>query len=483
VSATPAGSTAGPWPARPGGSGPRDLRRALAGSLHDHWLGSPEHAAGASEDCLSKLFPLLCSCWLLLGAATAVAAPRAAAAVVAADAELRSLAAAVREANGRAQGLRGELRKKQELHAHLAARIEELKEGPVQSFRLEALQRNARAMADEVRMLQQSLVTAQEAVRQARTRLATTVRQRLAALERQAPREPERRLAWVERQEELLGLLQQYEPVAASAALPVVPTGQIRSTDGPEELREAADELADVGEKYLGHAASLARRIQEVLKQERLARLADDLARQEGLFDDAVRYRKVSRVTMVPSATSGKETETSGKTGTPTTPGSLIGGEGESESDGTATGGLPGGDEADGDFWNGDDGHSPEPAGEYQSDEPAVPGNGAEMGGAARDDGIPVAIPGELGDVDLAGGVDPGRSSGGSVEARIGLRADVDPTRGLVDPRDVDTLDLAAQLRLLEQQHKAATQRGQHLLRQSRALRQRAEQLEDREGF
>ncbi|MBM4321552.1 MAG: hypothetical protein FJ125_16820 [Deltaproteobacteria bacterium] len=157
-------------------------------------------------------------------------------------------------AEQRLAGGRTELQRRAAMHDHLVARIEELKRGPIQSFRLEALQRSARTMAEERSMLQQRVTQAEQEIVRLRSLLQQRAQQQLSSLQARQPDDAGDKLRWMQQQQELLALLRRLEPQGGIETLPTMPQGVVRSSDGPEELRELADEMADVAEKYMAHA-------------------------------------------------------------------------------------------------------------------------------------------------------------------------------------------------------------------------------------
>lgn len=433
---------------------------------------------GEAKRDVTKAIPILLALLVLGASMPSLASPEQGAAQRS-DVALDRARASLQKAQGRLAAIRAEQRSKAALHGRLVARIEELKRGPIQAFRLEALQRSARAMAEEQVALQHEAEQSEQEVLQRRTELRDLVQQRLRDLEAQPPDDPDAKLGWVKRQEELLGLLQQLQPAGAATPLPAVPPSEYSAADGPEELQEMADELADIGEQYLARAAALAQRIGELLKQQRLTKLAQDLAREEGLFDEAVRYRKVGRLTLVQ-----RQAGQGGHAGSSEGSGSGDGG-GNGTGVSSGGGGIGSGNDP-GEPSGGQHGEQPPPGshggrdnGEYDGDEHTWHGD------ATADPAIP-----EISVLDPAasdpGGVLDGRPDplpAPSFEARLGIKEDLDPRIGVADLRALNGLELNGQLQLLERERSAAASKGQQLLRQAEEFRQRARQLRRQEGF
>ena len=414
------------------------------------------------------------------------------------------------------------LQRKQALHKRLTEQIEGLRERGVSGYRLEALQRHARSLSEEVRELQGKLASAQTELARAVGVVRTSTRARLEELEKQSPEETQRRRAWIAEQQLLLGLLRTVEPRASVAPLvPEVPNAQGAPTDGPDELRELADELADVREGFLTHAEALRRRIETLQEQQRLVKLAADLEREEGLFDESFRYRTTGRTRVVrrPAAGGaqgeGKEGESedppAGASGAASGQGEQGGQGGEAiaeqpqpgpdgdDSDGTPDDGTRGGggwgegrDEdpappavpADGEGGYNDHAAAEQDPGDDDGDSADMPGNGSFLGGELSGDVAAADQPGMAGDGDVMRGAPVDGTGGGMVEElQVDLHEDLDPNLGIAGPSSLDGLDVATQLRVLKTRQRKAEEKARRLRRRLEELRSRASELERKEGW
>jgi len=473
---------------------------------------------------LSGRFGLVLVAVALLGVVTATGSgPAQAAETQSVQAWLAQQQAPLKAAAERRNAQRRELRSKQALHERLAARIAGMRKQGLSGYRLEALQRHARSLAEEVAQLQRRAAEADEALASVVARVHAATRSRLDAVERRSPETPDKRRGWIEEQRLLLSLLRAVEPKASAPLLPSVPTGQASPTDGPEELRELADELADVRETYLSHAAALRRRIETLQEQQRLVKLAADLEREEGLFDESYRYRTTGRARVVQRPSSrenagddgrgGKEDDTpaaapEGETGGGS---ELAGGRGQPTEGEDPNAADPGGDDrgaGGGQGWGPDDEAEP-PATPAEAD---GPGDGA-YNGDMDEGGDP--MPEDDGDGDLPGDAtgfagagelsaevaepaEPGSAAAMDVmraapaeqggpamveELQFDLHEEPDSSLSIGGPSGLEDLDVATQLQLLQSRRRQAREQARRLERRMRELRREASDLEHREGW
>ncbi|MBM4321553.1 MAG: hypothetical protein FJ125_16825, partial [Deltaproteobacteria bacterium] len=176
-----------------------------------------------------------------------------------------------------------------------------------------------------------------------------------------------------------------------------------------------------------------------------MSKLAEDLAREQGLFDEDVRYRKVTRYSQVPrpGGTAAAAASGQGRQGQPRQP-AATGDEAPANGAKTTGEGLPPAppaqppgalpaDEAedDGSWHNGASGQ-----GEYGGDADNDPGadSFARDGDGVLDPAIAPALPEDVAQPGALDGFDdPARSFSPppAFEARVGIKDDLDPDLGM----------------------------------------------------
>lgn len=422
-----------------------------------------------------------------------------------------------------------EFERKEAMHQRLVERIEDFKGTPIQTLRLESLQRHAQALARERARLMQRIEDAEARLRKTLGDLAEEIERRLRHLESGEPKEPAARMSWVAQQQELLSFLRRIQSSEFLPALPSIPLAELRPSDGPEELREMADELADISEKYMAHVAAIEQRITELRKRRRLVKLAEDLVREEGLFDESMRYRKLARVrpsrssdedgnqgsSYAGGATGRSEGDAAGgKTaeeqpaGGDESPGvgeqrEIAGGRGEGEGEAgppaeePGAGALPGNREA------GDRGEAPgddpsaEPAAEhgYEGEESEGMNDDQDLDGwqmsssvdepaSVVEEAMPgapeAAAPAAMDDAMQAARF---RGAGHEPQTHLSLQEELEPGLGITDPQVLEGMNLQTQLRVLERSRRVARRQARQLQQSIRRLRQRASEIQEQEGW
>jgi phage shock protein A len=331
-------------------------------------------------------------------------------------------------------------------------------------------------MADELAALQRKVDLARQGRSRAERELKTAIRARMRALEQAPPQTATDRPAWLEEQARLAARLARLEPRLAGA-LPTIPRTELRPSDGPEELRELADELADVRERYMGHADALARSIAELRRRRRLLKLSDDLEREESLFDESMRFRSLRRVASARATTPGSQAAEPGadraseadpgKTGPAEAASPLPDDGGHAEQAPPGYGAWDPAAEADGDSHRdaNDDVNAPSAlAGGSSWDEPA-PASGGELALPEQ----PVSRP-------------PADGGGSALPTLTSVQTLLDPGLGHDDPRALGSLGIDEQLRRLQAQRDQVESEARRLMERMRGLRRRAAELEAQEG-
>ncbi len=423
----------------------------------------------------------------------ALAPARSALAQVEANASSRRSTAEALAADAQRQvsTLESELRRRSALHEALVQRLEDFRGKPIQAFRLAALQAQARALADEVASLETRLRQARADRSAAHRLLEAALEEHLRGLAAQGASVagPQRR-AWLREQEETVARLEVLRRESSAGRVPRLPEAAsgLSGSAAPEDLREQADELADLRERYLRHTQDLERRIASLREQQRLVKLARDLAREEGLFDEAMRYRKLGRATTV--RTSGEPSPSvydgSGR-GSSTVPGKT-----DPSPDGAVDTPPPGGG-----------GGSPQDPDPSPADTPDAPSEGDDSpsdrgewndpNGAAEGDGD--SYDGFDGELAVGGAPEPADPAGPQDDAltgitvptvvdpgpRVTLQEDLDPSSQIEGQRSLGRLDLASQLRVLQRDRQRAAAAARSLEQRVERLRRQATELE-REG-
>ncbi len=369
-------------------------------------------------------------------------------------------------------------------HEQLVERIVRFRAMSMPRFTIEALQRSARAMAEALDRLQAKEREARARLDRVTARARRIVQARLAALEAARPESKAARLRWIDDQARLLAFLATLEPGAGT--LPRIPDASPGPTDGPEELSELADELSDVRDRYQDHAKELARKIAELERRRRLLKMAEEITRDQGLFDESMRYRKVGVVTKTNAPEAGVDR------------GAAPGRDGSSGAEVQHGGGREASLDDSPAPDDGDHG-----AGE-QNGPAAVPGGGPgepEAGGSEGEDGADGWFGGDQGEEGGQGISEVGQGGDSAAEAEevpsveapglegggggltVHLTDDPGAEIGAFGDDHLDDLDLEHQIELLRRKEAMARHKVEELDTKVEELERRAEAMRQEEGL